>query len=338
MTAEYSEKEKEKENDKKDNKKDNKKVSIGTKLLMFFIYVVISFIIVFFTGLLGANFTFLTKLSKESMDKLFPVDEKKPPYMGEKQAGGRKMRGGGSTNSDIDITKNTLMTEPFFSEALFDYGFPYSMEDKEASGFFSILGNWLANKIIYSNIWLNGAIRKTIEFIGKVDGFIPASFQDLMPFIFGPLFIGIIISMAALWWLPTLVSTFMEETGGRNATIISVVGLFLGWTWLIPVLISVAQIFSVLFKFIVFPGLVSGKETEKGGGAEKYSNYLLEIMGNTYNLRYLSLLIGILVSVSAFINFDTYEAIAALLAVFSILIPMLRSGIKISPPVDTPSK
>ena len=122
MTAEYSEKEKE---NKKNDEKDKNKVSIGTKLLRFLIYVVISFIIVFFTGLLGANFTFLTRLSKESLDKLFPVDEKKPPYMGEKQSGGRKMRGGGSSNSNsnINITKNTLMTEPFFSGALFDYGF-----------------------------------------------------------------------------------------------------------------------------------------------------------------------------------------------------------------------
>jgi len=312
MPAKYSETEKEKEKEKeKENK--NKEIPFGTTMTRFVISVFISFIIVFFTGLLGANFTFLTKLGTESLDKMFPVDEKKPPYMSEKQSGGRKMRGGGSTNSNIDITTNTLMTEPFFSEALFDYGFPYSMGNKESSGFFSIIGNWLTNKIIYSNIWLNGAIRKTIEFIGAIDGFIPKSFQDLMPFIFGPLFIGIIICMAALWWLPTLVSTFMEETGGTRATIISVVGLFLGWTWLIPILISVTQLFSVLFKFILFPGLVSGIETEKRDGSEKYSNALRGIMSNKYNMYYMSILFCILTSVSALIHFNTPQAIVMII-------------------------
>jgi len=295
MPSEYSEKEKEKE---KEDKK--RQTPFGTNLLRFFIYIIISFIIVCFTGLLGANFTFLTKLSKESLDKLFPVDENKPPYSGEKQTGG---------NSKINITKNKLVAEPFFSEALFDYGFPYSMENKDSSGFLSNLGNWLVNKITYSNIWLNSSIRKILEFIGQVDAFIPISFQELIPFILGPLSIGIIICISALWWLPTLISTFMEETGGKNATIISVVGLFFGWTWLIPVLISIAQVCSVLFKFILLPGLLSGKSQEN----EKRGNYLLDIISNKYNMYYMSILFCILSSISAFINFDTPQAIVMLI-------------------------
>lgn len=320
MPAKYSETDKEKGKDK-DNKK--KEIPFGTRLLRFVIYVLISFIIVFFTGLLGANFAFLTQLNKESLNKLFPTNEDKPPYSGEKQSGGRKMRGGG--NSKLDITKNTLMTEPFFSGALFDYGFPYSMESKDGDGFVSIIGNWLANKIKYSNIWLNSTVLQLIEFIGAIDGFIPTSFQELIPFVFGPLFIGIIICIAALWWLPTLVSTFAKETGGTTATIISVVGLFLGWTWILPVLISVAQIFSVLFKFIILPGMISGKETEESGGSEKYSNYLRDIMSNKYNMYYLSILFCILTSVSAFINFDTAQAVIMLIVFILASLSMNRS-------------
>jgi|TARA_B110000037_G_C17120884_1_gene505805 hypothetical protein len=317
MPAEYSEKEKEKEKEDKKNQ-----TPFGTKLLRFFIYVIISFIIVFFTGLLGANFTFLTSMSKESLDKLFPVDENKPPYSGEKKTGGKNMIGGvGGGTSKINITKNTLINEPFFSGALFDYGFPYSMENKDSSSFLSILGNWLVNKITYSNIWLNRSIRKLLEFIGEIDAFIPISFQELIPFILGPLFIGIIICMSALWWLPTLISTFMEETGGRNATIISVVGLFLGWTWLIPVLISVAQIGSVLFKFILMPGLVS----EKPQGNEKRGNYLLDILGNKYNTYYMSILFCILSSISAFINFDVPQAIVMLIVFIFASVKLNRS-------------
>jgi len=314
MAAEFNKNEK-RDNDKKDNgKKDNDKKPKQNNWVAFGIHVLVSFIIVLVTGLLGANFVYYTRLI--NLDKMFPSDEKKPPYTepsstsSNNMNGGKKMKGGNSNASSmcgpgIDFTESPIYKNKYF-RGMFEYGSPYSSESG-GSSFFSIIGDWFVNKIKYSYIWLRMFIKYIIQFTGSTCEFLPDSMKDLLAFIFGPVIISIMIVAASLWWLPTLVSTFVKDSS-EWGVIISIIGLFFGWTWTVPVILSVFQVIGLVFSFVVLPLLMNG-------------NKLMEIMGNKFNSYYLLLLLLTLVTIGAFTQLNSITAIVMLIVFLISSIP-----------------
>ena len=285
----------------------------------FIVSVLTSFCIVLIVGLLGANFVYYTRIN---LDLFFPSDVDQRPYTDESksgsklpplfpkssnndgslatQSGGKKMKGGARSNGcgvPIDFTQSELF-ENKYVRGMFEYGFPYSMESKENT-FGAIIGNWFPNKAKYSYSLLRRFIKRMIDFVGSTCALVPESMKDIVPFILGPGVIGIIILVASLWWIPTLVSVFWNENTNWGM-LISILGLFFGWTWFIPVILTFFQVTGVIFSFVLLPVVLNAKQ-------------IMEIMGNKFNSYYLLLLLFILTIVAAFTNLQTMVAVPMLI-------------------------
>ena len=298
----------------KNNNKDKPKNRWGS----FFVSVLIAFCIIFMVGLLGANFVYFTRIN---LDLFFPSDLDQRPYTDESKAGnklppifsktnnssttqlgGKKMKGGAnnySCGAPIDFTQSEVLNNKYM-KGMFDYGFPYSMESKENT-FGAIIGNWFPNKTKYSYVLLRRVIKQIIDFVSSTCNLVPESMKDIVPFILGPIMISVIILMTSLWFLPTLVSIFWNDTQ-RWGLVISILGLFFGWTWLTSVILNIFQVIGVIFSFILLPVILNGKQ-------------IMEIMGNKFNSYYLLVLFFILTIVAAFSNLQTMVAVPMLIII-----------------------
>ena len=259
MTAEYNETE---NSEKKSSEtKSSEKKPKENNWMAFGIFLLITFAIVLLSGLLGANFVFFTRIT--DIDKMFPSNDKQPPYAepsAGKMSGGRKMKGGNGASGcgeSINFTESPLFKNKYF-RGMFEYGAPYSSESSGDS-FFSIIGDWVINKIKFSYIWLRMFIKNVIQITGSTCEFLPDSMKDIIPFILGPIVIGLLLVAASLWWLPTLVSTFLKDDS-EWGMIISILGLFFGWTWTVPVILSIFQVLGVFGSFMFLPFMLNSKE------------------------------------------------------------------------------
>lgn len=321
MPAKYSEKEKENDSSESRAMKNNWKA--------FLLSLLVSFIIVSCVGLLGANFVFFTRLS--NLDKMFPTDEKTPPYTEPpiskssptptsttssniKMKGGNKMNGENTLSmcgKEIDFTESPIYKNKYF-RGMFEYGLPYSLES-DKGGALNTIENWLINKTKFSYIWLRRFIKYIIELTGSTCDLLPESMINMPTFILAPLCIAIIIAVSSLWWLPTLVTTFTEETGGKYATMISILGLFFGWTWVTPVILSMFQLIGVLFSFIILPLLTNSDDLKK-------------IVTQKYNSYYLLILFLLLTTIGAFIHLDIIVAVVMTVVFIVSTIHQIRSS------------
>lgn len=293
--------------------KENNWKTFGLQVLQAFINVLI-------IGLLSANFVYFTRIN---LDLFFPTEvnqrpyanetkngQKLPPLFKEKSGGmkgGKKMTGGtsGGCGAPIDFSQSPLFDNKYF-RGMFEYGFPYSMESKEDT-FGGIITNWCSNKVKYSYVWLRLFIKSVINFMGSTCDMVPESMQAIVPFILGPLAIGIILLVASFWWIPTLISVFWNENQ-EWGMFISILGLFLGWTWFIPIILSFIQMIGVIFSFTLLPVFLNGKT-------------IMEIMGNKYNSYYLTILLLVSIIMAAFAELNSITAIVMTLVFLSSLIP-----------------
>jgi len=293
--------------------------------------IILALIHVIIIGFLGANFVFLTRVN---LEMFFPSDVDERPYTDKNKAGnklpslcgiklieqrdsefgqygGRKKRQeGGATKATgcgnfINICESKLFDNKYF-EGMFDYGFPYTLETKEET-FGGIITSWFANKVKYSYIWLRSVLKAIIEFTSSFCAMVPEEAKDIVPFVLGPFCVFILLAVSSVWYIPSLVSVFWNEDS-QWGMIISIIGLFLGWTWIVPLLTSFVQMFGLMFKLILLPLMINPKE-------------LVNIMGNKWNTFYMKLIFYILCSISAFKNLETFPAIAMTIIFLINMIP-----------------
>jgi len=306
-----------KDKEEKEEKKNNWGKFIGKVFTSFFSILII--------GILGANFVYMTRIN---LDLFFPSEVSQRPYTDENKAGnklpsifpqmqkgGKKMKGGtgpngpvgpvGSCGVPIDITQSPLFKNKYFG-GMFDYGFPYSMHSKENT-FGGILSNWFVNKVQYSYAWLRQTIKVIIEFVGSTCDLVPESMQSIVPFIFGPVVISLIILIASLWWIPTMLSFFWNENSDWGIAI-SIMGLFFGWTWFLPIVLTFFQVFAVIFSFTILPVMLNGKK-------------IMEIMGSKFNSYYLLVCLLLMIIGAAFTDLNIVIAIVMTLVFLPSFIP-----------------
>lgn len=273
--------------------------------------IIIALIHVIIIGFLGANFVFLTRVN---LEMFFPSDVDQRPYTDENKAGNKlppvctgknSMQGGRKTKQKggskasgcgnfINICESKLFENKYF-EGMFDYGFPYTLETKEET-FGGIITSWFANKVKYSYIWLRTVLKAIVEFSSSFCAMVPEDAKDIVPFLLGPFCLFILLAISSVWFLPSLVSVFWNEDS-QWGMIFSIVGLFFGWTWLVPLFTSFVQMFGLMFKLILLPILINPKE-------------LINIMGNKWNAWYMKFLFLLFCILSAFKNLETLPAIA----------------------------
>ena len=278
-----------------------------------------AFFSILIIGILGANFVYMTRIN---LDLFFPSDVSQRPYTDENkignklpslfpqlQRGGKKMKGGagppGSCGEPIDFTQSPLFKNKYFS-GMFEYGFPYSMNSEEYT-FGGIISNWFVNKVQYSYAWLRQTIKIIVDFVGSTCALVPESMQSIVPFIFGPFVLSLIILLASLWWIPTMVSFFWNENSDWGL-IISIIGLFLGWTWFLPVILTFFQVFAVIFSFTILPVMLNGKK-------------IMEIMGSKFNSYYLLVSLLLMIIGAAFADLNIVIAIVMTIVFLPSFIP-----------------
>ena len=89
-----------------------------------------------------------------------------------------------------------------------------------------------------------------------------------------------------------MISVFVNENPNDKFGIwISILGLFFGWTWLVPMFTSFVQIFTSMFKFILLPLMMNSSD-------------IFKIMGKDWNAFWLMVIYVIFISISAFENTD----------------------------------
>jgi len=266
-------------------------------------------------GLLGANFVYLTRINK---DLFFPTDPTQRPYTDKNKQGNKlpplfnvKQSGGGSgvggCGMPIDMTKSKLLDNKYF-RGTFEYGFPYSM-DNEGDTFGGVISSWFSNKVKYSYIWLRTVEKSIISFFESFCAMSPDSAKDIVPFILGPIVIQVIFLITSLWYFPALVSVFWnEDTNNKYGIWISILGLFLGWTWFVPMMTCFVQIFSTIYKFVLLPVMMN-------------SGDIINIMGKSFNAWWLKLIFFSMVIAAAFKNLDLIIAIIMLIVFIPHFIP-----------------
>lgn len=291
---------------KKDKSKKNDWKSFGRS-------VVSSFCTVLIIGLLGANFVYFTRIN---LDLFFPSDLDQRPYTNENkngsklaplfpnksnspndtgQSGGKKMKGGSKPSGcgmPIDFTESPMLDNKYF-RGTFDFGYPYKNRD---SGFIS---TWISNKTKHSYSQLRHFIKMIMDLVASTCTMVPESMKDIVPFILGPFAIGIIGLVTSFWWIPTLISMFWNENQ-KWGLLVSIAGLFFGWTWLTASILTMFQMFGMSFSFILLPVILNPRK-------------IIEIIGNKYNSYYLLILLFIFIAVGAFANLNGMVAFAMLL-------------------------
>ena len=313
----------EKDNTEKDNTEKDDTKSKPNEWGAFALSVLQIFIQILILGLLGANFVYFTRIN---LDSFFPTKPTQRPYVNETKSGLKlpkifsflsgktpekktsetKNTSTGGCGAPIDFTQSNLFENKYFS-GMFKYGFPYSMESKEDTVGGTLM-NWFVNKVKYSYVWLRQVINAIINFTGSTCAMAPDSMKSIVPFILGPFAILLIIGIASMWWLPTLISMFWNEDQGWKGLLISILGLFFGWTWFIPITLSFIQMIGIMFSFIVLPPLLNGKK-------------IMEIIGEQFNSYYLTLLFLILLIVAAFSKLNPIIAIVMTLVFLKHMIP-----------------
>jgi hypothetical protein len=263
-------------------------------------------------GILGANFVYLTRINT---NLFFPSDPEQRPYTDKNKNGnmlpplfGEKninMKGGNGNLSGcgtpIDITTSKLLENKYF-RGTFEYGFPYTMEiSEEDKTFGQTISSWFSNKVKYSYIWLRTVEKTIISFFESFCAMSPDSARDIIPFILGPFIIKIIFLITSLWFIPSMISVFVnEDVNNRFGIWISILGLFLGWTWFVPLMTTFVQIFTSMFKFVVLPVMMNAKE-------------IISIIGKTFNAWWLKIIFFILVISAAFKHLNLTIAIIMLI-------------------------
>jgi hypothetical protein len=304
---------------KKDKSKKNNWKAFGMSVLTAFCTVLI-------IGFLGANFVYYTRIN---LDLFFPSDIDQRPYTDEnkngsklppvfpnvannsptnKQQGGRKMKGGSKSSGcgmPIDFSESPLLDNKYV-RGTFDYGTPYQNRD---NGF---IPTWISNKTKHSYSQLRHFVKMIIDLVASTCAMVPESMKDIVPFILGPVVIGFIILITSFWWIPTLISIFWNENQNWGL-VLSIVGLFFGWTWATVSILTTFQIIGILFSFILLPILLNPKK-------------IIEIIGNAYNSYYLLLLLFILVTVAAFTHLNAAVAVPMLLVFMFGLKPQSSSS------------
>lgn len=259
--------------------------------------VIYNFITTIFIGLIGANFIFLTSSNEDFLEKILPTEFKKyfPSLIKKGGAGGEKYK------EDCNGVKkgfNIGNLEAFGIGS--DGGWPYKFRKEGNVGFIQDFINWIV-ETIYGAFSINrGFLQKWLSFFSKDnDTFLSNdTFQILfaapLTLLFSPfvLFLGFFAS---------LYSAFSTNT--FFGLIWAVIGLFLGYTWILSSSISLVQLIQYLLFFIVLP-LVSNLSLVKK---------ILHC-----NIKTLSIIFGALVCSSAITNLD-YVTSTVMIIVYLIM-------------------
>ncbi len=213
--------------------------------IAFSINVLQNFVITLFIGLIGANFIFLSNSEPNFLEKILPTEEAN--YFASISRGGGE---GGEyyTKKTSDTTKGAL-------EALgigVKGGFPYKYK-KTSNGFIQDFINWMIDTS-YKSFSINRSWLQTwIGYFSDKNSFLNNdTFQILL---IAPVTLMASILAFPAGFITSLYSSFI--TTANLGLFWAVLGLFLGYNWIMASTISFVMFIQYLLFFIVMPLLAN---------------------------------------------------------------------------------
>lgn len=267
-----------KKNEKDNQDSDNEKTSNWTA---FGLNVIQNFITTIFIGLIGANFIFLSSSNEDFLEKILPTGFAKyfPSTVKKGGAGGEKYNCVGAKKG---FTIGNIESLGIGSVG----GWPYKLRKDGDVGFIQDFINWIV-ETIYGSFSINrGFLQKWLSFFSK-DNETFLSNDTFQMFLIAPLTLMLSPFVLIIGFFVSFYSAFTTNT--FFGLIWAIIGLFLGYTWMLTSSIGLAQFIQYLLLFIILP-LVS--------------NLSLVQKIIHCNIKALSILFGALVCSSAISNLD----------------------------------
>lgn len=285
--------------EQKRNEKDNEdnNTEKTSNWMAFGINVIQNFITTIFIGLIGANFIFLSSSNEDFLEKILPTEFKRyfPSLIKKGGAGGEKYK------EDCNGVKKGFNIGNIEALGIGSVGgWPYKLRKEGTVGFFQDFINWIV-ETIYGAFSINrGFLQKWLSFFSK-DNETFLSNDTFQMLFAAPLTLLLSPFVLFLGFFASFYSAFTTNT--FFGLIWAIIGLFLGYTWMLTSSISVVQFIQYLLFFIVLP-LVSNLSLVKK---------ILHC-----NIKTLSILFGALVCSSAIANLD-YVTSTVMIIVYLIM-------------------
>jgi hypothetical protein len=283
------------EEKRKEMNKNNEK----NKWVSFGISIIINILIIFFIGIIGANFIYMTSAVNKVdtsgvtlLEKLLPTDE----YHYFPQGGA--LKGGACSSSKEYSTNWTNLSNIGIGNK---GGWPYSMYNPNGGyGIVQNFKNWFAKSIADSYITNRGLLQKWLGVFSpdkeEKNKFSNETFQM---FIIAPLMFLVFPFISLFIYSSSWFSEFKSGVG------FTVVGMFLCYSWCTTATVSFIQSIQYLLTFLVLPLIADFKRVKKIIGC---------------NVKSLSLLFGLLVCSSAFSYLDNTVSVTMFVVYLILLI------------------
>ena len=276
----------------------------------FSISVLQNFIFTLLIGVLGANFIFLTSSNMTFIENILPTKEKSYfPQNDKNLTGGSKSyfkKGGDGGENYNDNCETGKRGFNFGNLNIFGIGgvggWPYKYRSpyNETVGFVQDYINWIIDTI-YGSFQINrGMLQAWLQFFSKENNTFLSN-DTLQILLIAPLtFFGSLLAFPA-GFFTSLFSTFNTNT--EVGLWWAIVGLFLGYTWVLSSTISFVQFIQYLVFFTIVPLLSNLSKVKK----------ILHC-----NITTLGMLFGFLVCGSAITNLD-YVTSSVMIVVYILM-------------------
>lgn len=269
--------------------------NIGTKKsnwLGFILSIFYNFIIVIIISIIGSNFIYFT--TSNNLDIFFPTNIKNYLNIPSTQKGGKFT----CPPSYISKTKG-LNKDVLKSFAIGDVrGFPYSLYVNDDGGLnFNSLKSWFASTIAKTYITNRGILKKILSIFKPFDGEERniLSSNTLQILLSVPFFALLIISTLITGFIVPFIEGFRNDINGITW---SVIGIFTTYLWTMASSISFTQTIQNILTFLFIPLMTDTKSIFK----------ILKC-----NSKFISILFGGLLLISAFVNLNQTTAIVMLI-------------------------
>jgi hypothetical protein len=275
-----------------EGEKKNKWLSFGISILN-------NLLIIFFIGIIGANFIYMTTAANKLdnageslLEKLLPTNEAN--YFPEKGV----FSGGASCSASKEHSTNwsNLNNIGIGKKG----GWPYSMYNNSGFSFTQSFKNWFAKSIADTYITNRGLLQKWLGlFTPDKDDKNIFSNETFQMFIIAPLTILLFPLIIFFIYFSSWFSDFKSGWG------FTLVGMFLCYSWITTSTVSIIQCMQYLLTFTVLPLIADYKRVKKIIGC---------------NVKSLSLLFGLLVCSSGFSYLDNTISITMLVVYLFLVI------------------
>lgn len=263
--------------------------------LLFIISLFYNVIIIIIISIVGSNFIYFT--SSKNLDTFFPTNLEN--YLNINTS--KSSQKGGYTCPPSYISKSKgLNKDVLKSFSIGDVrGFPYSLYVNDKGGFsFDSLKSWFASTIANSYITNRKILKKILNIFKPFENSEERnvlSSNSLQFILSAPFLVLLIIATSIIGFIVPFIEGFRNKINGFSW---SIIGIFATYMWTMAGSISAIQVLQNILTFLFIPLMTDAKTIFK----------IIKC-----NSKFISIIFGGLIIISAFVNLSTTTAIVMLI-------------------------